>query len=387
MYEIVSVAIVAILALVVVNSIAFLKPDEAAEIYLIGTHLFTQVPAGLRERLDNDQKALYDALPRVWRGPLFYLDIVFGLWPLITITKFPTSPIRLQAHAAGVFSKGTKKCPRVNLHADPILFPRFLSIRDIIPGIGFFSTRGLHQECDIGEKGKHGYYREARLALQLLRQIKPVFLESFRTASNAFVWCQNEVPLGERDINAYKPTLEKFLLWILSTKESMLVAGKILRRPPAAILTPQQPNEELEEFLQRLDALPDLTVFWGTGVLSVDININDLDMASLSPDASDAQKAVNAQFVKQQEAAGTRMQGFAEADVTAKKGDAQAHVITATGEAQLEVAKKMAAGGVDPNVALLGQMVGEKVGNVNLTGFGQSLVETVTNALGTKKGP
>ena len=384
--------------LVIMNSFCILKPDEGVEVYLIGTHRRTYLPSDFRSNLADpdpekkDQRTIdqikYDNL-NIKSGLILGLDIVFALWPIWKMYKFSTSGTKIQIHAGDIFTKGTDAHPRVELHADPVLTLRFLTVREVIRGIGLFSMASLEEMCDIGAKESHIYYRDTRLALHLREQIQELFLEALRQSAASFVWSSNNPDKEdsderalEREIGSSKKLWEALLMHTLASSESLIAQGKILNRPSTM---PDPPKLNQEKWWEWLEGLK-ITDFFGSTILSADINITGLDLAAQVEGASAAQNAINTQFVKQQEARGAISIGSAAADVTKLQGTADASRITAIGNAQREVAEKMLAlKGVDANTVLLGQMVGEKVNKVNINGFGDGLTQTIAKAFGGKK--
>lgn len=390
MWYAIGVFVAFVVAIMLANSFRLLKPDEAAEIYLFGSHVCTQYPWDFRQSLTSDQQAVFDSIvnKRIW-----WLDIVFALYPFQQIIKFSTSGTKAQFHAADIFTKGDELFPRVELHADPVFTPRFFTIRWVIRGIGLPSVSNLEHMCTIGEKGDHIHYKDTVLASLFREQVQDLFLEGLRQAASAFIWSSNTpskmrsgkttattVNHSEREIVSSKGLWEKLTLFILASPESLFAQARILKRPT---LPAWKTTDELLLVLEKMEVKD----FYDM-VASVDINITGLDLAAESENASPAQKAVNQQFIKMQEAKGEKSIGVAKAEVTERQAQADAVRIKAVGNAQLEVAKKMAAQpGVDPNAVLLGQMVGENVKDINVTGIGASLTETLANALKGKATP
>ncbi len=368
------------IAFVLMNWFALLKPDEGVEVYLFGTHWATYLPNDFKKGLGSEEAKKYTDL-KIRTG--WFIDLIIVIWPFWQMYKFSTSGTKIQIHAGDIFTKGTELHPRVELHADPVFLIRFLTIREVIRGIGLFSMVNLEKMCPIGKEGTDVYYKDTLLAFHVREQIQELFLEALRQAAGRFIWSSNNPGSGtEREIATLKNSWEILTLYILASPESLIAQARILTRDnlPPAIIDALEGDDE-EEFFAALKKLKPKNLF-GTTIVSVDINITGLDLAAQVANASDAQNAINKQFIKQQEAQGNKSIGFAAAEVTERQGQADAVRITAVGEAQRKVAEEMAKmRGVDPNTVLLGQMVGEHVQNINVTGIGEGITEAVIKAL------
>lgn len=328
------IVVVSILAtLMLLRSFKILRPDDGIEVYQFGKHVGTYCPreflASLTANEEGSATASQQEKYRQLGIKTSPFDIVFALWPIWTMVRFPTSPVKISLHASDVFTKGTEKLPRVEIGATPAVSIRFLSIRNVILGVGLRDETDLTKKCKITGSGGVNYFDTA-LAQGIREQTKDAIREGLRKTASEFVWNHGSSPnsIEEKEIVTTKRLWELMTLYELAAPESVLAQSKILKRPPGCNSLAQVEKLTVESFL-------------GSDVLTLDINISQLDLAGDEPTASAAQKAVNQQFVAMQNAAGTKAQGTAEAEVIRSKGAAGADVIRLEGEANANAAKNL----------------------------------------------
>ncbi len=327
------IVVVSILAtLMLLRSFKILRPDDGIEVYQFGKHVGTYCPREFLASLTaNEEGSAITSQREKYRQlgiKTSPFDIVFALWPIWTMVRFPTSPVKISLHASDVFTKGTEKLPRVEIGATPAVSIRFLSIRNVILGVGLRNETDLTKKCQIKGSGGIDYFDTA-LAQGIREQTKDAIREGLRKGASEFVWDHGSSPnSNEKEIVTSKRLWELMTLFELAAPESVLAQSRILKRPNSCSTISQVEGLTVESFL-------------GSDVLTLDINISQLDLAGDEPTASAAQKAVNQQFVAMQNAAGTRAQGTAEAEVIRSKGAAGADVIRLEGEANANAAKNL----------------------------------------------
>lgn len=372
MIDFTSIAIGLGIAFILFKSFCLLWAGEGAEVYQWGKHCYTYHPRGFRESLDDFQKAELDKTPNC---KVAWYDIVFYLWPFYSIEKFRTSENPLEIHASDVFTRGTKKLPRIELHTAAVMMVRVFTIRYIIQAFGR-PRANLVDSCHISDRDNHVTFQGTGLSKYLYPFIQDNGRDSLRRAASAFVWDSNHERSGnDLEIVFNRRGFELATLYELAAPESSFGQAELLKQPG------EFRNATEEEFLGLLlegekDSGSSIRRFFGKGVLSVDINIPGLDIAPESPDASEGQKAVNVQWIAKQKAAGERATGFAEAEVIAQKGKANASAAAAI---------KRRLPNVDDNTIMAGQILQD---NENVTlqpvGLGTSLTDLFKKVIGGK---
>lgn len=361
--------------LIVLNSIKIMGPTDGIELFLFGEHRTTFNPRKFKESLNLEQQAKYVAA-EIKTAPL--LDIVIGLWPFWRLVRYPTSPTKSQLHASGIFTKGTKEFPRVKVHAKPSFAVRFLTIRNAILGAGVLRTNDLTTLCPI--KGDQIEYEDTRLALGLREASKELFRESLRQSAAQFVWTNGATHGSEKELASSKRIWELLTLYGMAAPESVMAQSKILKRPAKITVLPEVDHAQ---FMVQL-ASCEVKDFLGDDVLTIDINISELDLAPEVTGASEAQRAVNNHYVGIQTAAASQAIGFAEAEVEKKKGMNKADVTERQGAADASAATALqnSLKGADPGaVAALLLLKNQQVTFIPVGG---SLSEILHN-LGGKK--
>ncbi len=327
------IVVASILAtLMLLRSFKILRPDDGIEVYQFGKHVGTYCPreffASLTANEEGSATASQQEKYRQLGIKTSPFDIVFALWPIWTMVRFPTSPVKISLHASDVFTKGTEKLPRVEIGATPAVSIRFLSIRNVILGVGLRDETDLTKKCQIIGSGGINYFDTA-LAQGIREQTKDAIREGLRKGASEFFWDHgSSTNSNEKEIVTSKRLWELMTLFELAAQESVLAQSRILKRPNNCSTISQVEGLTVGSFL-------------GSDVLTLDINISQLDLAGDEPTASAAQKAVNQQFVAMQNAAGTKAQGNAEAEVIRSKGAAGADVIRLEGEANANAAKNL----------------------------------------------
>src|SRR3989344_162396 len=303
-------------ALVVWNSFALLDVDKGAEVYQSAQHWFTYHPRGFKKSLEPSERARLKKVPRI--RVAWFLDIVFWLWPIWRIKIFNTSGDGLEIRATDVFTNGTEKNPRTELALEAIISPRVATIRHILNAFGIPRWRNLSAPCTV--KDKTGYeYQSNRLIELMHRKVQGNARDSIRRAAGLFVWDQNhERGLREPEIVHDRRTLELVTLYELGARESFMGQARLLVQPDELVKL-----NEAEFIAELMKPTFDVETFFGKGVIAVDANYPGLDMSAEAERASDAKKAVNAQFVAQQKARGERLTGFAQAEVIREQGHAR----------------------------------------------------------------
>jgi hypothetical protein len=353
------------------KSVFFLRPNHALEVYLVGgNHFGTYFARSLRETLTSQQQRKFDRLSRKRFGRTS-LNIIILPWPLFFVVRFTTTNNKVMLHAGDIYTKTVEGFYyRVNLHADPTMWVRFLTLRHMMPAIEkstlvpMWNVRlfiDLTKACDIPIYGlsptpaeqtevrdqhtRHTY-KDTYLALILMHTVQEAFLEALRKAASYFTWD------GDEDIAKDKPLIGFMILYIMATDEGVLPQAKVLERP---YQFRHIPSSDLKNRLKRLsegNALrrPQFTPndLTGASVLSVEVVVEGLTFAKFADDTPDAAKAVNAPFVAAQDRRSE-----------AERGRGRAAAAKAIRDEL----------GVDPDVALIAERIDKDVPlSVNMLG-------------------
>lgn len=359
-----------LLGLMIIKSVKILDIDHGIEVYQFAQHWYTYIPRGFMDELEQQELERVVIIKRVRQA--WFFDVVFWLWPIWRMKRFNTSGTTLIIHANDVFTKGTADLARVELHINSVITLRVLTVRYILNAFGIPKVDDLTKKCRIQDETGVVDYEDTRLMGFMRRKVQDNARDSVRRAAASFVWDSNhESSLqGQLEIVRDRHKFELATLFELAARESLLGQSNLLVRP---VGLEHITTEEFLEKVQQGQVLPDLQKFFGKGVISIDINIPDLDLAPEIEGASEAQKAVNRQFVAKQEAAGAKSMGFAQAEIITRQGEAKANAA----EAML---KKLPE--VDQNTVLAGQILEGK--NTTMIPVGTSLTDILKTVIGGK---
>ncbi|MEO6077751.1 MAG: hypothetical protein ABIP54_03120 [Candidatus Andersenbacteria bacterium] len=350
-----------LLAFMACMSIRVAWAGQGIDVYQMGMHWKTYWPRNACKSLTETQLARYRDITKttglvVHEG---WYDIVFWLWPIFTMRKFPLPASTAIIPASDVFTKGTKAVYRVELQAEPSITLRFISLRDLQQGsMGLPRNTDLLESCTI-EIGENSH-ESNRLGEWIQTRIRRQFLDAFRQAAASFVWDDEGVTNdSENDIAGERKLLETLTLWLLATEESILGGSKVLKRPDGL-------NENSDTFLKELlQKKP--SDFYGDLAIQADINLADMDLALEPETASTAQKAVNAPYVGRQTARANKELGTADADIIRLKGTSKADAAKA-----LQTAIN-----VDPATNAALQLLAE--GKVKFVTLGSNITDALGN--------
>lgn len=375
--------------LVVIKSIKILDADDGIEVFLFAEYRSTYLPEKFRESLTAKQQKKYDR--KKIETPLFW-SMVFGLWPIYKLTRFPTSPAKLTLHTSSIKTTELDTHPRVSVQAKPTMGIRFLTVQNTILGIGFDSARDLTVKDTIKGEGDVEY-EDTLLAKGLRNQTKNVIRDALRKAGGHFYYDSGRSPANgnvsgggniELEINKSSTIWEKWVLFELAQPESDFAQSKILIRPSSITANPDLGPADRDDFIRQLRTC-EKEDFFGEDVLSVDLSIANITISPKVDDVNaEAQNAENERYVAIQQAAGILVKGQAQARVNKEQGFAQAEVIEKQGAANAAAAAALqtSLNGADPATIAALLLLENK--DVTFIPVGGSIPEII-NSIGRKK--
>lgn len=242
----------------------------------------------------------------VERGQLF--DFVFLLWPFWMVFRWRTTSTDVSHHTGKIFTapttktdmdKGEAGAARVMMSADPNLSISFLTIHRVVDVfLPQFYRRyvNLAAPRSVGT-GDHAY-DGTWLSHYLLISLQSLIAEAVRNAASQFTFDGTT----EDDIVRQKARLELWILWILAEPGSKLRRAGILKRPTNG-RGQDMAEEDFREKLKARHLAEAITFvhFHGEDVVDLDFNLEGLIFDRDFPNASEAEKAVNAAYVGLQE--------------------------------------------------------------------------------------